>query len=156
GLDGAGNVDPSPGYSEATPEEIRATIRDRLAPALIGRDAGSIRGALAEMDRVAPEVLYAQAAVEMALVDLNGKVLGVPAHRLLGGAVRATLQLNGWIGIDEPERAAATALDFWKRGYRSAKVKVGAGVEADRDRVAAVRATVPDMNIRVDGNEGYD
>ncbi|PYO29676.1 MAG: hypothetical protein DMD86_14655 [Candidatus Rokuibacteriota bacterium] len=54
GLEGAGNVDPSPGYSEATPEEIRSAIRDRLAPALIGRDAANIRGALAQMDRAAP------------------------------------------------------------------------------------------------------
>ena len=156
GLEGAGNVDPSPGYSEDTPEEIRATIRQRLAPALLGRDAGSIRGALAEMDRVAPGALYSQAAVEMALVDLNTRSLGLPAHRFLGGAVRDTLQLNGWIGIEEPETAAAAALDFWKRGYRSAKVKVGSRVEADRDRVAAVRAAVPDMQIRVDGNEGGD
>jgi L-alanine-DL-glutamate epimerase-like enolase superfamily enzyme len=156
GLEGAGNVDPSPGYSEATPEEIRSAIRDRLAPVLVGQDAGSLRRALGEMNRVAPDALYAQAAVEMALVDLHGKALGVPAHRLLGGAVRDTLQLNGWIGIEEPEIAAATALHFWNHGYRSAKVKVGAGVEADRDRIAAVRAAVPDMNIRVDGNEGYD
>jgi len=123
---------------------------------LIGRDAGSIRGALAEMDRVAPEALYAQAAVEMALVDLNARALGVPAHRLLGGAVRDALLLNGWIGIEEPETAAEIAIDFWQRGYRSAKVKVGSRVEADRDRVAAVRAAAPDMHIRVDGNEGYD
>src|SRR5213594_3657292 len=140
GLEGAGNVDPSPGYSEATPEEIRSVIRDRLAPALVGRDAASVRGALAQMDRVALEALYAQAAVEMALMDLNGKALGVPAHRLLGGALRDTVPLNGWIGIEAPETAAATARDFWARAYRSAKVKVGVDVEADRDRVAAVRA----------------
>jgi len=66
------------------------------------------------------------------------------------------VQLNGWIGIEAPETAAATARDFWTRGYRSAKVKVGVDVEADRDRVAAVRAAVPEMAIRVDGNEGYD
>jgi len=108
------------------------------------------------MDRVAPEALYAQAAVEMALMDLNGKALGVPAHRLLGGALRDTVELNGWIGIEEPETAAATARDFWRRGYRSAKVQGGAAVESDRDRVAAVRAAVPEMTIRVDGNEGYD
>ena len=156
GLEGAGNVDPSPGYSEATPEEIRSAIRDRLAPALIGRDAANIRGALAQMDRAASEALYAQAAVEMALMDLSGKALGVPAHRLLGGALRDTVELNGWIGIEAPETAAATARDLWTRGYRSAKVKVGAAVEADRDRVAAVRAAVPEMTIRVDGNEGYD
>src|SRR5262249_53233803 len=156
GLEGAGNVDPSPGYSEATPEEIRATIRDRLGPALLGRDGTRIRAAVDAMDRAAPDSLYAQAAIEMALLDLNGKALGVPAHRLLGGAVRDALALNGWIGIEDPETAATTARDFWRRGYRSAKIKVDADVEAGRERVAAVRAALPELAIRVDGNEGLD
>lgn len=30
---------------------------------------------------------FARAAVEMALWDLNGRALGVPVHRLLGGRV---------------------------------------------------------------------
>lgn len=156
GLVGAGNVDPSPGYSEATADAIQAVIRERLEPALKGQDPFNVRSALLRMDAAAPGAFYAQAAVEMALVDLSGKALGVPAHRLLGGPVRETILLNGWIGIEEPETAAATAREFWKRGYRSTKVKVGGGVEADRDRVAAVRAAVPDMEVRVDGNEGYD
>lgn len=156
GLVGAGNVDPSPGYSEATAEAIRAVIQERLGPALRGQDPRNVRRALRLMDEQAPGALYAQAAVEMALVDAWGKALGLPAHRLLGGAVRDTIRLNGWIGIDAPEAAASTAREFWKRGYRSTKVKVGGGIEADRDRVAAVRAAVPDIEIRVDGNEGYD
>jgi L-alanine-DL-glutamate epimerase-like enolase superfamily enzyme len=156
GVEGAGNVDPSPGYSEATPEVIVAAIESRLAPALRGADAENIRGAISRMERAAAGALDAQAAVEMALVDLNGKMLGIPAHRLLGGAVREVIHLNGWIGIVEPEAAAAAARDFRARGYRSTKIKVGASVEQDRDRVAAVRAAVPEMEIRVDANEGYD
>jgi muconate cycloisomerase len=156
GLEGAGNVDPTPGYSEAGPEEIARVIRERIGPALCGEDATRIRAAICRMDRAAPAPLEAQAAVEMALVDLNGKALGVPAHRLLGGAVKEAIHLNGWIGIVEPEAAAAAARDFWTRGFRSTKVKVGGGVEADRDRVAAVRAAAPEMEIRVDCNEGYD
>ena len=156
GLEGAGNVDPSPGYSEVTPETILTAIESRLAPALRGADATNVRSAVAQMERAAPGALDAQAAIEMALVDLNGKALGVPAHRLLGGAVRNVIQLNGWIGIVPPEAAAVAALDFLARGYRSTKIKVGASVEQDRDRVAAVRAAAPDMEIRVDANEGYD
>lgn len=156
GVEGAGNVDPTPGYSEATPEEIVRIIRERLWPALRGEDATRIRAAIGRMDRAAPGALEAQAAVEMALVDLNGKALGVPAHRLLGGAVKEVIHLNGWIGIVDPEAAAAAARGFLARGFRSTKIKVGGGVEADRDRVAAVRAAAPDMEIRVDANEGYD
>jgi L-alanine-DL-glutamate epimerase-like enolase superfamily enzyme len=156
GLVGAGTVDPSPGYSEASAEDIRSVIRERLALALRGHDPVNLRSALQRMDEAAPGAFYAHAAVEMALVDVSAKALGVPAHRLLGGAVRESIQLNGWIGIEAPDAAAATAREFRRRGYRSSKIKVGGGVEADRDRVAAVRAAVPDMEIRVDGNEGYD
>ncbi len=156
GLEGAGNVDPDPGYSEATPITVLEAVRDRLAPALLGADPTYIRGALAVMGRAGEVPLDAQAALEMALMDLNGKLLGVPVHRLLGGVVKDTIHLNGWIGICNPEEAGAAARDFWTRGYRSTKIKVGTGVETDRDRVAVVRAAVPDMEIRVDGNEAYD
>ena len=156
GLEGAGNVDPSPGYSEVTPETILAAIESRLAPALRGADVTNIRSAVVLMERAAPGAFDAQAAIEMALVDVNGKALGIPAHRMLGGAVRSVIQLNGWIGIVSPEAAAVAARDFLARGYHSTKIKVGASVEQDRDRVAAVRAAVPDMEIRVDANEGYD
>jgi L-alanine-DL-glutamate epimerase-like enolase superfamily enzyme len=156
GCDGIGNVDPTPGYSEITAEDIVRVIRERLWPALCGHDATLVRAAIGRMERAAPGALEAHAAVEMAIWDLNAKALGVPVHRLLGGRVRDVIRLNGWIGIVSPEAAAASARDFWARGYRSAKVKVGSGIELDRDRVAAVRAAVPEMEIRIDANEGYD
>ena len=41
-------------------------------------------------------------------------------------------------------------------GFRSAKVKVGSGVDEDHDRIAAVRARVgSDFELRMDANEQY-
>jgi len=156
GLEGAGNVDPDPGYSESTPEQVIAALTGRIAPALVGHPAVQVRGALARMDRAAPRAWDAHAAVEMALLDLNGQALGVPVHRLLGGALKERIELNGWIGVGSEAEAVADARRFAAMGYRSAKIKVGAGVERDRDRVAAVRAALPDLAIRVDANEGFD
>ncbi|MCC7081406.1 MAG: hypothetical protein IT530_12105 [Burkholderiales bacterium] len=52
-----------------------------------------------------------------------------------------------------PEEAAAEAKRWFAAGFRSAKVKVGGGIEADRDRVAAVRAAVGNaMKLRIDAN----
>ncbi|MCZ6474419.1 MAG: hypothetical protein O6934_13375 [SAR324 cluster bacterium] len=153
GLEGAGNVDPNKGYGSFSAQECHEILRDRLAPALIGRPADSIRALTGTMDKLAPEACEAQAAIEMALLDLNGKALGVPAHRLLGGAVRDTVYLNGWIGMLPPEEAAQAARDFSIQGFRSVKIKVGDGVEADRDRVAAVREAAPQIAIRIDANE---
>jgi L-alanine-DL-glutamate epimerase-like enolase superfamily enzyme len=153
GTEGWGNVDPSPGYSAMSAAEIHATIR-RVGPALVGADPFNIRRALAVMDREAPGRHEAIAAVEMALLDLKARVLGLPVHSLLGGRVKDEVALNAWIGTVPPEQAAREAAGWLARGFRSAKIKV-AGAAADGiDRVAAVRAAVgARMTLRVDFNE---
>jgi muconate cycloisomerase len=93
----------------------------------------------------------------MALFDLKGKALEVPVYALLGGKVRDVLDLNGWIGILPPVEAARAAVSWLERGFGSAKIKVGSGVEQDRERVKAVRDAVGnEMSLRVDANEAYD
>ncbi len=155
GIDGLGNVDPDPGYSEQSFAETLASVR-QLAPNLTGLDPLNILAALDRMDRIFPECLDAKAAVEMALFDLKGKVLGVPVHALLGGHLREEITLNGWIGMLPPDEAAREAVSWLERGFHSAKIKVGSGVETDRDRVQAVREAVgKKMALRVDANEAY-
>lgn len=153
GVEGWGNVDPSPGYSAMSAEEVRDTV-ERLALALVGRDALRVRAALDLMDHQVTERYEAKAAVEMALLDLQGRALGVPVATLLGGTVRNEVTFNAWIGTVPPEQAAREASEWLARGFRSAKIKVsGAGAEGI-ERVAAVRAAVGDrMDLRVDFNE---
>jgi L-Ala-D/L-Glu epimerase len=155
GLDGVGDVDPDPGYSEDSFPETLAAIR-RLADHLIGLDPFNIVGVLERMDQIVPSHLDAKAAIEMALFDLKGKALGVPVHSLLGGMYREEIFLNGWIGMGSPDEAATEAQGWLDHGFRSAKIKVGSGIEQDRDRVKAVREAVGDrMALRVDANEAY-
>ena len=154
---GLGNIDPSPGYSTETIEESLAALRGKLAPGAIGADAANIHALNARLDAATPGFLDAKAAIEMACVDLTARALGVPVHAYLGGAVRERLSFNAWIGILPPGEAAAEARKWFERGFRSAKIKVGGGIEADRDRVKAVREAVGGtMALRIDANAGYD
>jgi muconate cycloisomerase len=154
---GLGNIDPSPGYSTETIEESLAALRGKLAPGVIGADAANIHVLNARLDAAAPGFLDAKAAIEMACVDLTARALGVPVYTYLGGAVRERLSFNAWIGILPPGEAAAEARKWFERGFRSAKIKVGGGIEADRDRVKAVREAVGGtMALRIDANAGYD
>jgi L-alanine-DL-glutamate epimerase-like enolase superfamily enzyme len=153
GPEGWGEVDPTPGYSRLSVEDIRETI-GQLAPALIGLDPFNIRAALAVMDARIDERWEAKAAVEMALCDLKARALGLPLHVLLGGRVKDRITLNAWIGTVPPAQAAAEAQDWLARGFASAKIKlVGADPEG-LARVAAVRDAVGDgLALRVDFNE---
>jgi L-alanine-DL-glutamate epimerase-like enolase superfamily enzyme len=153
GLEGWGNVDPVGGYSTVSADDVASTVR-RLAPALLGADALNAQRALGTMDARVEGALEAKAAVEMALLDLAGRALGVPVTTLLGGTVRDEVRFNAWIGTVPPEQAAREATEWVARGFRSAKIKVDGASEAGLARVAAVRTAVGNrLALRVDFNE---
>ena len=157
GVTGLGNIDPTPGYSkEGTADHLRL-LESTLAPRLIGMDPVNVHAVLATIESAVKGYLDSKAAIEMACVDLAARVAGLPVHAYLGGAVKERLLFNAWIGILPPDAAAAETLGWKRKGFRSAKIKVGGNIEADRDRVKAVREAVgPEFNIRIDANAGYD
>ena len=153
GVEGWGNVDPTPGYSPVSADEVFVTV-SRLALVLSAADAFNVHAALARMDQAAGGMSEATAAVEMALLDLKARALGIPVHSLLGGRVKDAVTLNAWIGTVSPAQAAAEAVAWHERGFRTAKIKVSGATDAGIERVAAVRSAVGDrMALRVDFNE---
>jgi len=153
GVDGWGDVDPTPGYTLESVDDIHAGV-ERLSGALVGLDPRNTHRALARMDETLPGAFEAKAAIEMALLDLKGRALGVPVHLLLGGRLIDEIQLNAWIGAVPPAQAAHEAADWLARGFTTAKIKVSGAGEIGLERVAAVRAAVGGrMALRVDFNE---
>lgn len=153
GAEGWGNVDPTPGYSAMSAAAVHDTVR-RIGPALAGADPFNLHRALALMDRAASGRYEAIAVVEMALVDLKARALGLPVHSLLGGRVKDEITFNAWIGTVPPAQAAREAAEWLARGFRSAKIKLSGTAPAGIERVAEVRAAVGDrMALRVDFNE---
>jgi L-alanine-DL-glutamate epimerase-like enolase superfamily enzyme len=158
GTIGISSIEPSAtATSPGTAPELAVAIRDRIAPAIIGADPTNIHQLITKLDAATPSQPGAAAGVEMACVDLAARIYGVPIYTYLGGAMQTRVEFNGWIGMLPPDEAAAEARRWLKAGFRSAKIKVGGGVEADRDRVAAVRDAVGNaMKLRIDANTLYN
>jgi muconate cycloisomerase len=158
GTVGISSIDPSAAAKPPnTAAELLATLRDRVAPAIVGQDPTNVHRMIELLDRLAPTQPGAGAAIEMACVELASRIEGVPLYTYLGGAVQDRVEFNGWIGMLPPEEAAAEAKRWLKAGFRSAKIKIGSGVEADHDRIAAVRDAVGSaMKLRMDANMQYD
>jgi muconate cycloisomerase len=97
----------------------------------------------------------AYSAFEMALFDLVGRAIGVPAHWLLGGAVRERVPVDYWIGQQNPEDAARNAKKGKDRGFHGMKMKCVVD-DPWEERVGAILdACGPDFKLTLDPNERF-
>jgi muconate cycloisomerase len=158
GMVGISSVEPSTSAKPPrTAPDLLVTLRERVVPAVVGQNPENIHRMREILTAATPGQPGAAAAVEMACIDLASRIRGVAMHEYLGGAVQDSVQFNGWIGMLPAEEAAAEATRWLKAGFRSAKIKVGSGVEPDRERVEAVRGAVgSQMKLRIDANQQYD
>ncbi len=157
GLVGHGEATVAPAWSGESQGTALVLIQQMLSIALIGADPMLTSLLVDRMDRMLIGNPFTKAALEMALLDLKGKILGLPVHILLGGARRSTkIPLKFSIGAFSPKEAARIARHAGSLGLRAAKVKVGLVVEEDIARVQAVRSEMgDDFRLAVDANSGW-
>lgn len=120
------------GVGEATLEykehAVTGAIED-LKRYLIGKDPTQIETHYHHIYRDAywrggPVLMSALSAVEMALWDINGKMLGVPIYRLLGGKYHDKIKVyaNGWFaGARTADEFASRAKQAVQRGFLGLK-----------------------------------
>lgn len=105
--------------------------------------------------------LNALSGLDIAIWDLNGKQLGQPISRLIGGQFRNKLKAyaTGFYRVKDgvyPEDAVKEALAFKEAGFKGMKLKVGFTPEADIEYIRAVRKAVgPDIMLMADFNACY-
>jgi L-alanine-DL-glutamate epimerase-like enolase superfamily enzyme len=141
-------------------ERLRGSIQGRAVTELFDPAMGITREELAPLD--------------FALHDLAGVILELPVYKLLGGRGPTSAPCySGMIYFDDlepPERPAGIARvlqncqDDYDRGYRQLKVKIGRGnkwmpkaegIRRDVDVTRAIAGRFPDVEILVDGNDGF-
>jgi muconate cycloisomerase len=145
-------------WSGETQAGTIAVVHEILAPLVIGADPFDVEWISRRMDRAAFGNSFAKGAVEMALLDLQGQILGVPVYKLLGGKEGGTqgIRLKFVVGAVEPDLAAQRARRMVERGWQAIKVKIGRQPKVDANRIRAVREAIgPDIWLSVDANGGY-
>ncbi|GAA2212846.1 D-galactarolactone cycloisomerase [Nonomuraea monospora] len=146
-------------------EGSRALIDSVYAPLLAGADPfehvalwESMYNRGREWGRAGVPIA-AISGIEIALWDVVGKALGQPIHRLLGGRAPASFDAYAsafYYGGDWAGDIEAEARHLLDQGYRHVKMKVGADLRTDLERVHRARAALgPDVLLAADANRGY-
>jgi len=109
---------------------VASYLEDHVVPLLIGRDARMIEDTWQYLYKGAywrrgPVTMTAIAAVDTALWDIQGKALGVPVHRLLGGRSRDNVLVYGHASGADVEETVKAAADYVKLGYRAIRAQSG-------------------------------
>lgn len=150
------------------PQIAVATIESALKPIVLGADPLDTEVLWHRMYHLSRDygrkgsVIAAISAIDMALWDIAGKALGVPVHRLLGGAFRKQVQAyaTGFYRISgqgEAARLGEEAIAHYEAGFRAMKVKLGYGVTDDIEVMRGVRRALGEreVTLMVDTNHGY-
>lgn len=163
GVTGVGEPSPSNG-------PLNVTFVEMLKPLITGMDAFNIEAVWQKMyvglyKTRGQSASMAISAVDVALHDIVGKALGVPACVLLGGMVREKIPMYASFTSRErsPLETAELCAKSIEAGFEGVKIKIAArhGYDAapkfpDDEMVREVRAAIgPKAKLGVDANSGY-
>jgi L-alanine-DL-glutamate epimerase-like enolase superfamily enzyme len=106
---------------------------------------------LAYVDSLSEGDSAAKAAIDIALHDLVGKLIGQPWYKLWGYDPDKAPDTTFTIGIDTPEVVREKTLECAGR-FNILKVKVG--LDSDEEMIKAIRS-VTSLPLAVDANQGW-
>lgn len=115
------------------------------------KDPFQMETILAYIDSLSPGDGAAKAAIDIALHDLTGKLIGLPWWRIWGLDAAKAPDTTFTIGIDTPEMVREKTRECADR-FNILKVKVG--LDNDKEMISTIRE-ITDLPLAVDANQGW-
>jgi D-galactarolactone cycloisomerase len=155
-------------HGQQPPQIAAAFIENCYKPQIIGLDSDNVEVIWEKLyNRSRPfgqqgAAINALSGIDIALWDLNGKLLGKSVSRLLGGRFLEKVQAyaTGFYrvkGKKYPQAGVEEALSYVKKGLKGMKLKAGFSPEDDIAYIRAIRKAIgPDIKLMVDFNFAYN
>jgi len=161
GTFGWGQSVPLPTWSYETPESVASTLREYLAPALIGKPVTDIDGAHAAMNKAiaasySTGMPIAKAGLDLALHDIAGKLAGKSLAALWRRKPLDRIPLSWTVNVKAIAEVEPLMAEGKKRGYRAFNIKVSPDIRFDVALAKEVRRLAPAGFLWSDANGGYD
>jgi L-alanine-DL-glutamate epimerase-like enolase superfamily enzyme len=155
GIRGHGCAAPDLEVTGETPTSVITLFHEKVEPLLKGENPYQVAF---HMQRIREERLHSPslwAMVDMALYDLLAKRAGLSLYQILGG-YRRSIPTSITIGILSVEETLERAKAFIQQGFFILKIKGGASLDVDVERLFKLREHFgEDIILRFDANQGY-
>lgn len=150
--EGLGEACPASYHSESI-TTVMAVLEELQKADLLGDDPFAINEVCRRMDKKLAGNYAAKSAIEMAMQDVCGKILGKPLYQIFGLSKLEAPITDFTIGIDNLEMLETKTKEAVAAGFKVLKVKQG--TDYDREIIKTVRKNAPDLPIRVDANGAW-
>jgi L-alanine-DL-glutamate epimerase-like enolase superfamily enzyme len=146
----------SPSLPPVTAENqaILFSVIKRGQAVVLGQSPADLPRIAARLNEEFPEAPSARTGIETAILDAYTRHQGLPLYRYFGGA-SDSLTTDITVPICAPEEAEELARQYFAAGFEMIKTKVGINVDADIERLRAIRIGHPACRLLLDANEGY-
>lgn len=151
-LQGLGEACPA-AYHGESPGTVMACLENLKSADILGDDPFAIQEVCRAMDKIVAGNYAAKSAIEMALQDICGQILGKPLYQIYGLSKLAAPITDLTIGIDSLEMLSTKTQEAVEAGFRVLKVKQGTAY--DREIIQCVRKHAPNIPLRVDANGAW-
>lgn len=159
GTEGFGEIAPFTALTGETLARSMATAKE-VSTLLLGCSSADWESLGAILHTVAAGEPAARCGLECAMVDALARARGETLFdhwRALGGApALREHETDITLPILEETRVDDLAAQWYTRGFRIFKMKVGHDVDADVRRVERLAAKHPDVDFILDANQGFD
>ncbi len=161
GTVGWGQSVPVQTWSYETIESTLSTIKEYLAPALIGKNPFDLDGAHYAMRKAIANsystgMPIAKAGIDLALHDLSGKLSRQSLPERWGRKPLETVTMSWTVNARTMAEADELLADGRQRGYKNFNLKVAPDPKFDLELCKKVKQFAPDGFLWIDANGGYD
>jgi muconate cycloisomerase len=142
--------------SGMSPYQVILSIKDCLAKYVLGESPFNVEKINYRMDVNLAANEIPKGLLDMACYDLMGRITDRPACEFMGGQSVEEIPLAALIPLVEPILMKGIARSYYKKGYRTFRLKLGNNVQDDKKIVEMMRTTFGDeIRMRVDYNQTY-
>ena len=142
--------------SGISPFQVIDSIKNCLGKYLLYESPFNIEKINYRMDINLANNEMSKGLLDMALYDLIGQITDKPVCALIGGKNIEEIPLAALIPLGEPILMKGITRSYYKKGYRTFRLKLGKGPKEDKEIVETIRNTFNNkIRLRVDYNQAY-